>query len=433
VADDDDVFLPSPAERDGLGQELAAVVAQLGVARLLQAPLVDASATWFPDPWGGGTPSVERLVRRLWLYAGLEPRPIRIDVHPEDPDRRGGLGDKPAAATGQDPVAWYAGNREGVLRFGVEEIALREPIVVVPALARAVAHAAADVSGLPLDARGYWDPRVDVVAVVLGFGQLTLDAARRHVARADGGFRATRSVSRLGALPGPSIGWLLAVQLLLRRTTEAQRRPILRAMSPNSAAFVRASLASLASEVAGLGARLRVPEPHDWPPGPDLDALREPFEIPAEELAQERAARRDTDRGARDLNRGKPVFRVQRTMATRLFRVGLMSVFLLGGLAGSSAAGCALDSALTMPLAVGLGVVGLVIGRFIPDARCSEPKCQTSLSKDARVCPTCGGEIVGTITHPRERLAAEEALGTRSYAAPPEPGASEAPRGGGPS
>jgi predicted amidophosphoribosyltransferase len=57
-----------------------------------------------------------------------------------------------------------------------------------------------------------------------------------------------------------------------------------------------------------------------------------------------------------------------------------------------------------------LGILGLGVGRLLPDARCSEPKCGQPLAKDATVCPRCGGTVSGVIHHPRERLAAEEAL-----------------------
>ena len=43
------------------------------------------------------------------------------------------------------------------------------------------------------------------------------------------------------------------------------------------------------------------------------------------------------------------------------------------------------------------------------DRRCSEPKCGGPLTPTTKVCPRCGGDVVGTIANPKHRLAAEEA------------------------
>jgi len=73
--------------------------------------------------------------------------------------------------------------------------------------------------------------------------------------------------------------------------------------------------------------------------------------------------------------------------------------------------GVEVDMGMIALAAAGLGLLGLVVGRFMPDTRCSEPKCGTVFSDDDTVCPKCCGTILGEIGHPKERLAAEEALG----------------------
>jgi hypothetical protein len=65
---------------------------------------------------------------------------------------------------------------------------------------------------------------------------------------------------------------------------------------------------------------------------------------------------------------------------------------------------------LVMPIALVLAVVGLVVGSFFTDRRCSEPKCGSKLGVDESHCPLCGGVVMGVITHPSQRLGAEEDL-----------------------
>ncbi|MBA3546333.1 MAG: hypothetical protein H0T76_07620, partial [Nannocystis sp.] len=97
------------------------------------------------------------------------------------------------------------------------------------------------------------------------------------------------------------------------------------------------------------------------------------------------------------------------SMAPRLGRVLFMGCLMLGGVASRMSQGEGVGMSSIAVIAVGLGLGGLGIGRLFRDRRCSEPKCGGPLRPDVRVCPRCQGEVVGTIKHPRERLAAEEA------------------------
>ncbi|MCY1007443.1 hypothetical protein OV079_18180 [Nannocystis pusilla] len=103
------------------------------------------------------------------------------------------------------------------------------------------------------------------------------------------------------------------------------------------------------------------------------------------------------------------MFRVERSMAARLGRTLGMGALMLGGVVAGMKGGLQLEAGTIPMIAVGLGVTGLVLGRFLRESRCSEPRCGATLASGDKVCPRCGGDVVGVIHHPRERLAAEEA------------------------
>ena len=58
VQEDDGLMLPPLEDRRWLQDELRALVAARGAAPLTTALLVEPSARFFPDPWGGGEASV---------------------------------------------------------------------------------------------------------------------------------------------------------------------------------------------------------------------------------------------------------------------------------------------------------------------------------------------------------------------------------------
>jgi hypothetical protein len=97
-----------------------------------------------------------------------------------------------------------------------------------------------------------------------------------------------------------------------------------------------------------------------------------------------------------------PVFRVERTSM-------ISSVAL--GLIGGSAIGAALGilfGPLALPLCSAVGaLVGAKLGARV-ERHCSS--CQAALTVDLATCPRCGGRIAGVLSHPDERLAAEERL-----------------------
>lgn len=404
---DDEHLVPPADERQWLLARLGELTRRFGAARLVVGPLPHADETWFPDRWAGGEPSMRRLVRRLVIYAGMDDVPVSVKVHDDGQDGGGG-------GTTFAPV-WFVGAAGGTLQFGALASALRTPLLVVPAAARAVAEGFLRTNGVKVGEEPGPQRIVDVAAHFLGFGLMTTDAAIRHVAGAQAGFRGSRQKLRLGVLAPQSQAFLLGASAVARQMSNAEVRRLARKMQPNPAAFFRAARDRLSAADPSLAQTLAIAPRDKWPDPPDLDELRAPFddEDDDEEEGAEPEERKDLDRGVLGMNEGKSVFRVERSKALRLAKMLALPVVLLGILAGRMNMGIDIPMWQIAIAAATLGLGGLAVGRLLPDARCSEPKCGTPLAPGVEVCPRCGGRIAGVIGHPKERLAAEEALAQR--------------------
>jgi len=406
VADDDDVLLPSAEERAGLLAALAELVRAGGFEHLVLAPLVEPDERHFPDKWAGGEGSLRRLVKRLFVYADLDLEP-RVSVE-ED------LGLGPVAQVGPGSMAWFVKLDAGTPVFTVRASAMREPATLVPALARAVAEAWRARHRLVVRDAAREQHLVDLTAIYLGFGLLTVPAALRHGATRSG-TRVRANITRLGVAPPRSLAFALAAVASARALDGPTRARIAALLGGNAAAFFSSGCAALA-DAAALRTELGVPDPAAWGDPPALSLLAAPIDDGDPSVSRE--IRRDEDKGVRGMNAGKPVFRVERSKALRLAKMLALPVILLGMLAGRMAhSGIEIEMWKVFTVAAGLGLLGLAVGRLLPDARCSEPKCGTTLRPDMTECPLCGGRIAGVIHHPRERLAAEEEL-TRSASEP---------------
>lgn len=415
--DEDDVLLPPPEARQWLLDQLAELVRARGPGPLLRAPLLEPREEFFPDPWAGGEASVRRLARRLLRYAGIDAHPVEVTI----------LDEAGSIAAGTSGVS-FEGLRGGTLEFAVQSAALRDPLIVVPAMARAVAEAFRRVHRLPTGDDVKFQRLVDVTAVYLGFGLLTANAALRHAGTGGGwGRRSSRVRTRLGVLDPQSVAFLLAAQLEARQLDAKARRAVLRGLGPNPVAFVRAAQPGLAQLEPSLAERLGLPPREQWPPPPAMSELVAPLHD-EDEPESEPEERKDEDRGIKGMNEGRPVFRVERSMALRLAKMLALPTAMLGMVAGRMQLGIDLPMGQAIAAAAALGAVGLVVGRMIPDRRCSEPKCGTALDPEMKVCPLCGGTIMGVIHHPRERLAAEEALARGEEATERDAGDAEEPR-----
>lgn len=406
--DDDDVLLPTPDERAFVLDQLAALARARGITPIVAAPLVSAESRWFPDPWAGGEASMRRLLRRLLRYAGLPDARVEVTIHDE---ATGG------PATGGTPTipVWLDAIADGVMQFSAVGSALRNPLVFVPASARAVAEAWRRHHGMPTGDDANAQRRLDVTAIYLGFGRLTVDAANRYHTVATANLRSRGSRSRLGVLSPQALAFALAAIVVARGSSAAERRSIAKNLQPNPSAFFRAALERLDGASPPVVERLGLPAKTTWPPPLSEEVLTAPLADDDDDAeVEEEDPDRHAEKGVVGMNVGKPVFRVQRSKAARLGKMLALPVVTMGMLAARMQVGVDIPLWEFGAAAAVLGAMGLGIGRFLPDSRCSEPKCGAELSADANVCPRCGGEVSGVIAHPRERLAAEDELRRRS-------------------
>lgn len=404
-------LLPTEEEQGWVVTQLAALVRAHGHEHLLLAPVLEASERYFPDAWAGGEPSLQRLMARLCIYADLEEAEIELKVHPDD-DVGG-----PVAPAGIGAPIWLVRKQGETLHYAVRASALRDGAAIVPAAARAVAEGWRLWHGLTQKNNILEQRIVDVTTIYLGFGLLTTDASVRHGATRTDAMRMQRTKTRLGVIGPVMMAYGLAVQQLGRQAPPKERKRIRKQLQANQAGFFDETL-HLYEQVPGdLIERLGIPPKERWGEPPELTDLTAPF-VSGVFDRDDGPAKPDEppppeDQGVFGINDGRPVFRVQRSKALRLAKMLALPIAMLGMLAGRMNMGVEIEMWKIGLLAGGLGALGLIVGRFLPDSRCSEPKCGTTLPEDATKCPRCGGTIAGVIGHPKERLAAEEALSSK--------------------
>lgn len=423
--DEDGLMLPTLDERRWLLEQLAAAIAARGPAFPLVHPLLEPNARFFPDRWAGGDASLLRLTRRLLGYAGLGELRVEVTIYDADPARRGEVLGKPSSPRGPELVVWLAHRERDLVKIGAEGSAMADPHTIVAATARVVAHIFRRAHELPT--QDAFDPRIDMTTVYLGFGLITADAALRHTVRTAAGLMQTRRTpARLSVLQPQAMCYLLAAQMHARETPRAERQRLGKLLQANQAAYLRHGYAAIERLEPPIQQQLNLPARDHWPEAPPLARFTAPF---ADDLADEAQpeARRDEDQGVAGINAGKPVFRVERSMAARLGRAFGMGALMLGGVLAGMKTGLDIDRGVIALVALALGVGGLVVGRFLRESRCSEPRCGVPLAASLTACPRCGGAIVGVIHHPRERLAAEETWRREHPEPEPAPASEPAP------
>lgn len=403
-------FVPTDDEQAWLLARLRELIDRHGYEHFAIGPWVLSDEHWFPDPWTPSPHAFTAVVERCLVYADLEAEAV-VQVYPDH--ETGSL-----VPAGPGAAAWLIRHDQGRLHIGVRVSTLRDRTTAIFAAARVVAEGFRAIKE-PSTRNSIVEQRlIDVTAVFLSFGWLTLAARVRHG-------RGT-TTTQLGVLPAQAIAFLLAAQLRLRAPARSDERQRFRHLPPNPASFVQqATLALPTREV--LLTQLGVPPPSSWPTPPSLEDLlashKPNLDPPSSD--HDPSSTSHEDRGVLGKNRGQVVFRVERSSAYRLARLFGLPVVLLAMLSGRMQLPVEIPIAPAALLALVLAGVGLIVGRFIPDRRCSEPQCMTPLTPEMETCPRCKGTIAGVIHHPKERLAAEEAIHRQpsqlTSAAPLEP------------
>lgn len=407
---------PGAEDREWVLAGLAEIVSRTGWERFVLAPLIEPNDRSFPDAYEHGPRGVRVVAQRLLRHAGLDG--VIARVHDERPDDDGN-------AHALLPRTELSASLEGdVLHVTIEDLGPAED--VVPVLAHWVGCAFRERHGLdrPLRASSYREPHEHVApededlavqlgtlaSIHLGFGILAANAAQRYRAagRLLGRDAETQWIhDHVGGLEATTVCFALAVQLVVRGTSEADVARACAWLAPNQSADVRAWIRALESERDALRERLGAPT---------AALAATPWSLDLAPLADPEEDEEDDDivvaprRPRRPPNEGRRVFRVKGDLATPY---GVRGV----------AAGAAVALAMTMaglelawiPLLV-CAALGIGLGARVRRDRCSDPDCEQIVDPGDASCTGCGGTIAGEIARASQRLAAEEEIEERERA-----------------
>ena len=247
--------------------------------------MVLPTGAWFPDRFQGDQDSVERLLARMQMHAGMDDIPIVSELFRDDVDEQPQGGSCSACvpkASGTTPGVRDEGSRWVI---AVPAADLAHPVVLTAGLARSLGlvfllETLPDGEQLeqPLDVT------VELGAVALGFGALLLEAAYIY-AKGCGGPK----VARATALSCEELAVAFAGFISMRGE---RARTALKALSPTQADALRAACdwlgregidpANIAGsargpserELATLAQDLSAAQKKRSAPDPERDALR---------------------------------------------------------------------------------------------------------------------------------------------------------------
>ncbi|MBX2802802.1 MAG: hypothetical protein KTR31_34290 [Myxococcales bacterium] len=241
--------LPTPDEQDWILEELGALVQARGPDPLVRGPIWLPTDEAFPDPWNGDVPSLERLLRRILGYVGLDHLKLLIERFEGEStvDHVSAHGE--ASYRHHGAAAWFGGIHRDVAHFGCAVQQLEEAgEQLVGVLAHEAAHAYRHEAGLVRDDRDEEECLTDLTTIYLGFGVFTVNNTYRYRSFAEergaalySGYRWSQS----GYLSPQMMSFAFAATLRARTLGWWPRWRLLRWLEPNQRGYTRAALRQL--------------------------------------------------------------------------------------------------------------------------------------------------------------------------------------------
>lgn len=195
-----------PQDRTWLEGRTRWLVGEFGLSAARSARMVLPTPEFFPDPYDATRPAARRLIARVCRYMGVDPTGLEV-----------GFLDA-GAPPGEGHREWAAGLYESdgfSVRVSIDEASLADPLAVVATAAHELAHVLLLGQGRLYGDEPDNEQVTDLLTVYLGFGVFTANSRVRD--------RTTRSVaseqwsiSRLGYLDQPQVGYALALWARLR-------------------------------------------------------------------------------------------------------------------------------------------------------------------------------------------------------------------------
>lgn len=373
----------------------------VGPEPLLSAPLMTLGKELYPERWREDLGSCRIILTRTLVYLGLAGEaPELLGVDESSTER------PPQLAHKENLPAWFLGWDGATPRFAVDLSALLKPAVLFPALVRACIHAMA-VRRTWLSPAEHHSPKLDLIGLAFGWGVVLTHASHVIVSRSG-----HAKYIQLTALAPPAMATSLAWLSLARQLSPRDCREVARQLAPNQReAYEKALKASRSEEIELPEFLNSLPPVAQWPAVWDIQSRVQAAKARVKALAPmpKKSEEQGPERGVLGKNQGKGVFLVRRSLAMRIMKFGLGGVFLSSMLLRSDPS-CEVDSAQVMSIGLAVVLLGGLIGRFIVERRCSDPKCDARLNEDMKECPRCGGTIAGIISNPKDRLNAAEEL-----------------------
>lgn len=392
----------SADDQKWLIERLAELIEVCGHERFVGAPIVGPEDEHFPDRSRRDAAGVQVLARRLLWHCGLTEHRARVT------DLRGYHVPSTVRML-SDTNVWFVGIKGHVAEFELTEIGNDD---LVGILCHEVGVAYRDFMGVDrVDAghpfrdpwlqerhHGHEDEHMVAVlgsltTVYLGLGLLATNASHhaRHSALQEESSQ--WSITTAGGLPSEVMSFLCALHAVVR-DERAGYDGLLR----NQRADFDRWYKRLAGARDSLIDRLGLPASDSWTA---LDTpVAESFD---DEHYDDSGALAEHERGK--FNTGKPVFRtpIKNTLAVILAMLVSAPLLVMVGWA-------ALNSFIPGAL-VAVGVCGAMLYNHqkTPAFRCSDQHCRALLEDADEHCPRCGGDVVGLLQHPSDRLNALEA------------------------
>ena len=379
---------------------LARVVEYAGYEPLVSNVWLLGDATHFPDKWKGGEASFVRLARRVMQYAGLGPDRLSVEFI----DAQEVKGSDFPLVLGNPLAVWFARAEGSHFILRADRRVLSDASLALWCLLRAVSHLFCEVYELTSGWKNADNPIIDVAAHYLGFGIVATNAAFRPQPSRGGG---VSKVVKLGALTLDEQVALLQLTGMVRGVSAAGMKITRGHLGhEQQLTFDKQSPAQFGVSRSSLLTDLALPAARLWPPPHQVASVLAP--LPAE---QESDDAKD-EKSIVGKNRDRVVFRVRRRMTFRAVQFG-MGLSMAVGMLMRMDQDLKVDANMVGSVTV-LGLLAVAgLGWILKENRCSDKECDARLRVEDSTCPRCAGTIAGVLSHPRERLAAEE----RYYAA----------------
>jgi hypothetical protein len=393
---DEAVILPGPERRVWLLAALAQLLRGAPWQHFVAAPILLPRPAFFPERWSPDVRGVRRLIRRLLRFADLDLTP-HVELFEGRPPQVDSLGMRlGVSASSKGAPGLYFGTRGGVAHFGADAGMLGDPASVTATLAHEVARAFRDHHDLHAPDAGTEEQLTELTAVYLGFGVLTANASMRPRLR-----DRPWTTQRPGGLTPQELCFLLAAQAHVRGPARADLHELASHLAPDQAAMFTAAARWLADERTALADELGLPPVAAWPPPDNLAALSRSLVDDDDETTPAPPG----DPSAADTAAYRRVFRVwRRPWSERL-------LFTVAVAAGAAAIAIVVaEDPIGLTLVAALALLAVVAAGHYRHPRCSEPACQSPLTRDADACPRCGATIAGDLDFAEQRLAAEQLL-----------------------